>query len=656
MAGLAVKPGAVMPGTEPVYQEKGETWPQILKYNFEKYGDNHVAMRYKHRGIWQAFTWKDYYLDVKYLALGLLSLGFKPGDKLLIIGDNAPQWYYAELAAQADHGVSVGLYSDLTPQEIKYIAANSETRFAVVEDQEQVDKFLQIKGELPRLEKIIYWQYKGIPGYNDATLIGYRQVQQSGQKYEAEHPGAFEQNIADGKAGDVCAIVYTSGTTGDVPKGAVHTYGTLKPGAEYFLHLDPWREDDKIATYMPPAWITEQWLGIGCHLLSGATLNFAERPETQQQDIREIGPDIIFYSSRIWERQAVTVQARMQGADFFKKMVYRLLMPVGYRLADARLKGQKPGVLDKILYPLADLLVLRPLRDNLGLPNARVCYAIASPLSPEAIRFYHALNVPLKNHYGLTEGGTVSCSRTDDIKLETVGTVPRGAEVRITGRGELLCRQPGVFQGYYRDPAKTAEALKEGWFYSGDSALVNEEGHVVFLDRLKDLVEMSSGDKLAPQLIESQLKFSPYIRDAWVLAGPERAYVSAIIIIDFDNVSRWADQKRVVYTTFNDLSQKPEVYELIRQEIERTNKSLSPGCRIVKYTNLHKEFDPDESELTRNRKLKRQFIEERYREVIRAIYSDKAEAAIEAQIKYRDGRTGTITTVIGIKSVGELKA
>jgi long-chain acyl-CoA synthetase len=654
MAGVALKPGT-MSGPGRVLPDKGDTWPRVLKYNFETYGNGHAAMRLKHRGIWQAYTWKDYYEEVKYLALGLLSLGFKPGDKLLIIGDNAPEWYYAELAAQACRGISVGLYSDLTPQEIKYIATSSEVSFAVVEDQEQVDKFLQIKGDLPRLEKIIYWRYKGVSGYNDAALTGYRQVQQAGRAYEAEHPGIFEQNIAAGKSEDVCAIVYTSGTTGDVPKAAVHTFGTLKPVAEYFLDLDNWRLEDNIATYMPPAWITEQWLGIGCHLLSGSTLNFAERPETQQQDIREIGPDIIFYSSRIWERQAVSAQARVQGADFFKRTIYRLFMPVGYRLADARLKKQKPGFFNKVLYPLADLLVLRPLRDNLGLPNARVCYAIAAPLSSEAIRFYHALNVPLKNQYGLTEGGTVSCTRSDDINLETVGTIPRGAEIRITGPGELLCRQSGVFRGYYGDPAMTAKVLKDGWFYSGDSALVNGEGRVVFRDRLRDLVDMACGDKLAPQLIESQLKFSPYIRDAWVLAGPDQAYVSAIIIIDFENISRWADRKRVVYATFSDLSQKPEVYELIRKEIERVNQSLAAGCRILKYTNLHKEFDPDESELTRNRKLRKQFVEERYRELIRAIYSDQTEASIGAQIKYRDGRTGTITTVISIKSVGEPK-
>jgi long-chain acyl-CoA synthetase len=299
------------------------------------------------------------------------------------------------------------------------------------------------------------------------------------------------------------------------------------------------------------------------------------------------------------------------------------------------------------------LLIFRPIKDSLGLPNARICYAIAAMLSPETTRFFHALKVPLKNQYGSTEGGAVSCSRTNDISLDTVGAIIKGTEVRVTNRGELICRQPGLFQGYYHDPARTAEVLKDGWFYSGDSGFVNEEGHVVFLDRMRDLVSMTCGDRMAPQFVEGRLKFSPYIKDAWVVAGPDQSYLSAIIVIDFENVSHWADHKRVVYATLSDLSQKPEVYDLIRQDIARVNKLLPDGCRIRKFTNLHKEFDPDESELTRNRKLRKHFVEERYRGLIDAIYSDKTEAPVETQIKYRDGRTGIIKTTLSIKSVGE---
>ena len=636
---------------EQVYREKGDTWPKILKYNCEKYGDNHRAMRYKHFGIWQPYTWKDYYLGVKYLALGLLSLGFEPGDKALIIGDNAPQWYYAELAAQANHGASVGLYSDLTPPEIKYIAENSKARFAIVEDQEQVDKVMQIKSELPLLKKIIYWNYKGLAHYDDPILMGYRQVLRLGEKYEEEHPGLFEQNLETGKADDVCALVYTSGTTGAAPKGAVHTCRTMRTGADYHLHLDPWYENDNIVPYLPPAWMTEQWFGIGCHLLSASILNFAEGPETQQRDTKEIQPDIVFYGARLWESQAAMVQARILGADAIKRFVFRLLMPIGYKMAELKYKKQEPGLFWKVLYSLADIFLFRPIRGSLGLSNARFCYSTGATLSPDAFRFYHALNLPLKNLYGTTEGGALTGAKNDDIVLETVGPVHNGAEAKITEKGEIIYRQPGIFVGYYKDPDKTAEVLKDGWFYSGDGGFVREDGHIVFVDRLKDIIKLASGDKIAPQFIESRLRFSPYIKDAWVIAGPEGAYASVILIINYNNVGRWAGQRKIAYSTLAELSQKPEVYGLVKEDIDRINNTLPSGSRVKRYVNLHKEFDPDEGELTRTRKLRRIFLEERYSELINAIYADKTEVSIETRVRYRDGRVGSIKTTLSIKSV-----
>jgi len=638
---------------EQISKEKGDTWPKILKYNYEKYGNNHRAMRYKHYGIWHPYTWKDYYLNVKYLSLGLISLGFEPGDKLLIIGDNAPQWYYAELAAQANHGVSVGLYSDLIPSEIKYIAQNSEAKFAVVEDQEQVDKFLQIKDELPLLKKVVYWSYKGLAHSDDPILIGYREVLKLGEKYEEENPGLFEQNVETGKADDICAIVYTSGTTGALPKGAVHTFKTMKAGADYHLHLDPWHENDNFLPYLPPTWMTEQWFGIGCHLLSGNILNFAEAPETQQRDMRETRPSIIFYGARLWESQAAMVQARILGADAIKRFTFHLLMPIGYKMADIKFQKKKPSLFWKIVYFLADIALFRPIRGSLGLSNARICYSTGAILSPDAFRFYHTLNLPLKSLYGTTEGGALTGARNDDIRLETVGSVHNGAEVKITDNGELIYRQPGVFVSYYKDPDKTAEVLKDGWFYSGDSVSIREDGHIVFLDRVKDLVKLANGDKMAPQFIESQLRFSPYIKDVWVLVGPDKTYASAIIIINYDSVSRWAGQRRVAYTTFAEVSQRPEVYDLVKQDVTRINRTLAPGSRIRKYVNLHKEFDPDEGDLTRTRKVRRRFLEERYRELIDAIYSDKTDVAIEDRVRYRDGRVGTIKTILRIKSIEE---
>jgi long-chain acyl-CoA synthetase len=632
-------------------KEKGDTWPKILKYNYETHGDHRKAMRYKHYGIWEPFTWKDYYLSVKDLALGLLSLGFEPGDKLVIIGDNAPQWYCAELAAQANHGVSVGLYSDLTPREIKYIVENSEARFAIVEDQEQVDKFLQIKSVLPLLKKIIYWNYKGLAHYDDPLLMGYREVLQGGAKCEEEHPGLFEQNVDTGKADDVCALIYTSGTTGVAPKGAVHTYRTMRAGADYHMHLDPWYENDNVVPYLPPAWMTEQWFGIGCHLLSASILNFAEGPETQQRDTKEIRPDIVCYGARQWESQAAMVQARIHGADPLKKFAFDLLMPIGHKMADLKFRKQNPSFLLRMLYALGDLCIFRRLRNSLGLSNARICYTTGSMLSPDAFRFYHALNLPLKSLYGTTEGGALTGAKNDDIRLETVGPAHNGTEVKITDEGEIIYRQPGIFVGYYKDQDKTVEVLKDGWFHSGDCGFIREDGHIVFVDRVKDLIAMDSGDKLAPQSIESRLRFSPYIKDAWVVAGKEKTYASVIIVINYNTVGRWAGQRRVGYSTFAELSQKPEVYDLVKQFIDKINSTLPSSSRVRKYVNLHKEFDPDEGELTRTRNLRRIFLEERYRELIDAIYADKTEVPVEARVRYRDGRIGTTKTTLSIKSV-----
>jgi long-chain acyl-CoA synthetase len=638
-------------GMEYRYSEKGDTWPKVLKYNFEKYGDSHRAMRHKHYGIWQPYTWKDYYLNVKSLALGLISLGLKPGDRVLIIGDNAPEWYYAELAAQAGHGVSVGAYSDLTPAEIRYIADNSEARFAVVQDQEQVDKLLQVKDALPRLEKVVYWNYKGLAHYGDPILTGFREVLGLGEKFEKEHPGNFERNVESGKADDVCGIVYTSGTTGEAPKGAIHTYGTLRAGAQYHLRLDPWHDHDNIVPHLPPVWINEQWLAVGCHLLSASTLNFAEGPETQQRDAREIGPSIVFRGARLWESQAAMVRARISTAGPINRFVLRRLIPAGDLISESARREQKPGLLRKAIYSLAEIAFLDPIRRSLGLQNARICYTTGAILSPDAFHFYHALNLPVKNLYGTTEGGALTGARNGDIRSDTVGPAHQGTEVRVTDDGEIVYRQPGTFVGYYGDPDKTAQVLKEGWFHTGDRGFIKNDGHIVFVDKVKDLVRLASGDILAPQLIESRLRFSPHINDAWVTAGPEGLYPSAVIVINYDYVGKWAGERRVPYSTFSELAQLPEVYDLVKQDIDRVNRTLPPGLMVRKCVNLHREFDPDEGELTSNRKLRRAFLEERYSELIDAIYSDKTEVPIETRVGHSDGRMGIIKTTLRIQSI-----
>jgi long-chain acyl-CoA synthetase len=636
---------------EQMYSKKGDTWPKVLKYNSDKYGDTRRALRHKHYGVWQPYTWKDYYLRVKSLALGLMSLGLKPEDKVLIVGDNAPEWYYADLAAQCGHGVPVGAYSDLTSKEIKTIAEKSEATLAVVQDQEQVDKLLLVKEALPHLKKVIFWNYKGLAHYADPILIGFREVMERGEKYEKEHPGHFERNVENGKADDVCAIVYTSGTTGEEPKGAVHSFRTLRAGAECHLRLDPWHEDDNIVPYLPPVWINEQWLAIGCHLLSGSTLNFAEGPETQERDAREIGPTIVFRGARVWENQAAMVQARISSADLMNRFAFRVFMPLGNQMAEAGYKKQKPSLFRRLSYALADALVFEPIKKSLGLQKARICYTSGTMLSADAFKFYHALNLPLKNLYGTTEGGALSGAKNEDIRVDTVGPAYKGTEVKISEDGEILYKQPGTFAGYYKDPGKTAEVLTDGWFHSGDSGFVRDDGHIVLVDRTKNLVRLGNGDTLAPQEIESRLRFSPYIKDAWILAGPEGAYASAIIVIDYNRVGKWAGERRVPYSTFAELAQRPEVYELVKHDIDRVNPTLSPGSRVRKYVILHREFDPDEGELTRNRRLRRAFLEKRYSELIEAIYRDRTEVPVETRVGHSEAGSGTTKTMLRIQSV-----
>jgi len=640
-------------GIEQGHSSKGDTWPKTLQHNYQLFGDTRTAMRHKQHGIWQPHTWTDYYLGVKSVALGLLSLGFQPGDSVLIIGDNAPEWYHAALATQANRGVSVGLYAELSPAEIRYIAQDSRARYAIVEDQEQVDKLLQIKDQLPLLEKVIYWNYKGLAHYDDPLLMGYRDLSQLGEALENEHPSLFEQNVETGKPDDVCAIIYTSGTTGDAPKGAVHTHRTLRANAQYLLRLDPWRENDNVVPYLPPAWMIEQCFGIGCHLLSACILNFAEGPETQQQDAREIGPSILYHRARHWENQAASVQARIQASDALKRLAFRSLMPVGYRAADAQMAKEKPSLATRILSPLANVILFRPLKDVLGLSHARVCYATDTLLSPEAFRFYHALGLPLKSLYASAEAGAIAGHRADDIRVGTVGQVHEGVEVRVAQDGGLLFRHPGTFLGYYNDPQRTADVLTDGWVSSGDSGFIDEDGHLTLVDRLVDIVELACGDRLAPQAIECQLRFSPYIRDAWVLAGPDGSFISAILVINYENVGKWAGQRKMSYATFTELSQLPEVYELVRADIARVNRDLAPSTRIEKYVNLHKELDPDEGELTRTGKLRRALLEERYGDLIRAIYGEHTEVSVEAEVRYRDGRMRTVETTIGIRPMEE---
>ncbi len=629
-----------------------DTWPKLLQHNSVRFGTRGKAMRYKHYGIWQSYSWQDNLERVKYLALGLLALGFQPGSKLLIVGDNRPEWYFAQMAAQCDRGLSVGLYSDLSAAEIEYIARDSGADFAMVEDQEQVDKMALIRDRLPELKAVVFWRYKGLSNQAGDGFIGLREVLDRGRQYEAHHPGAFEENISAGSGDDVCAIIYTSGVAED-PKATLHSYRSLMADSQAFVGAERLTAKDNIVSYLPPAWITEQWLAFGCHLLSGGTVNFVESLETQREDVREIAPSLVVYNSRLWESEAGEVLARMRGAGWLKRLSTRWSLPIGYRVTDARYAGKNPSLYSRALNGVANLVVFRPIRDGLGLPHARACYTSGATLSPEALRFFHALRVPVRDVYGSAEAGAVTGVFTGMQSPGTVGRVNPGVEIKITETGEITVKHGDTFLGYRQDSELGHTAPNNGWVHTGDKGELTKNGDLVFVDRMEDLITLPCGDVVGPQEIESHLKYSPYIKDAWVHAEQGCESLSAVIIIDATNTGHWADKRKVVYTTFADLSQQPEVYQLIREEIARVNESLPETRRISRYVNLHKEFDPDEHELTRNRKLRRSFLRERYAGLARALSGEDTSVEVEAEFTYQDGRVGKIKTALQITTVGQ---
>ncbi len=629
----------------------GNTIPQIIKGNCEKWAPL-TAMCMKKFGIWQRYSWKDYYENVKYFSLGLVSLGLKQGDVVCIIGDNEPEWFWGEFATQAAGGIVTGVFVDSIPSEVKYIAAHSEAKFAIVNDQEQTDKFLEIKGELPSLKKVIYWDPKGLKNYDDPILISFAEVMKMGREYEETHPGLFEQNVERSRGDDCAFIYYTSGTTG-LPKGAILTHQALINTAQGFISRYPLTGKDDLISNFPAAWVGDSFFATIPHLLTGARLNFPEEPETITEDTREVGPNLVIYGPRQWESLVSEIQVKMIDANPLKRFFYNLFLPVGHRIADANFQNKKLDLLWRALHGIAYMLVFRPLKDKLGLSKVRFAVTGSSVLSLDTFRLIHAIGIELRQNYASTEAGYISSHGKGEIMFESVGRPALNTEVRITDEGELLVRSDCMFRGYHKDPQKTAATLIDGWCHTGDAVNINDKGHIIFMDRLDHMGELSSGIKYAPQYIEGRLRFSPYIKDAMVIGGKDKDFVSAIINMDFTMVGKWAERNRLPYTTFVDLSQRKEVAALVEKDLVRVNSYLPEPARVKKFVLMHKEFDPDEAELTRTRKLRREFMEERYRDLIERIYSDGEEIKVEAAVTYRDGRKGMVTTSIKVMTVSE---
>ena len=626
------------------------TIPGLIKANSEKWGDREVAIRDKDFGLWQEYTWQDSYAKVKFMSLGLRSLGLQPGDKVAIIGDNEPQWYWAAFASQAGKGVVVPMFTDAIPDELKHMIDFADCKFVVARDQEQVDKILQIKGDLPKVEKVIYWYYKGMRNYSDPFLLRFDDVERMGREFDQEHPGAFEKTLESVSPEDVANIYYTSGTTG-LPKAVMCSHRALIGSARATISLSDLGPRDNILCYLPPAWVGEAYMGSIPHLLTGATLNIPEEPETVLHDITEILPYMILGGPRQWEGWVSQIRARVAEAGRLERGVYNLFMPVALKVADCRLKGRPVPLGLRVLNVLADLCLLRQIRDRIGLSNARFAATAGSVLGEDTFKFIVALGVKLRQVYGSSEGGMISGHPVDDIRVGTVGPPLPGVTVRISEVGEILVKSDYAFSGYYKNPEATAEAARDGWWFSGDAGQLDDHGHVIFMDRVSELGELRSGDKYAPQYIESGLRYSTYIKDAMSVGDKTRDYVTAIVIVDFENVGRWAEKNRVPYTTFTDLSQKEEVASLIRSDVERVNQALPEVAKVKRYVLLHKEFDPDEADLTRTRKLKREALQKRYGRLIEALYGEASEIEVEAEITYQDGRKATLKTFLKIHTM-----
>ena len=542
----------------------------------------------------------------------------------------------------------MGIYPDSHLDQAEYIINHSDSTFVFGGDQEQADKILGIKEKCPKIINVIVDDPKGMRHYDDPLLIFFKEVQKIGRGLAEKEPNLFDEMIDRVSPEDVGMINYTSGTTG-LPKGSMITHKNMTSVVKFHDQVDPAKETDEYVSFLPLPWIGEQEYGVYWPLYKAFTVNFPEKVETVQENIREIGPNIMLAPPRIWERMCSDIQVKIQDAAWIKRLTYNIFLKVGYKISDSKLQKKEPSIWWKALNLMGYLFLFRSLKNYLGLAHLRHVYTGGAPLGPEIFQMFQALGVNIKQAYGMTEQTAASIiHRTDDIRLDTVGKPLPGLEFKISDSGELLSRGDSIFKGYYKNPEATAEALKDGWLHSADAAIIEDDGHIIIIDRMADVMKLADGSRFSPQLIENKLKFSPYIIDA-VIIGQEKPFIASMISIDMGNVGKWAENNQIPYTTFTDLSQKGEVYDLVAKEVAKTNESLPKVAKVKRFVLLYKELDPDDDELTRTRKVRRKFVEGRYKELIDALYGDKEELEIEADIKYRDGKGYRMKTKVKIK-------
>jgi long-chain acyl-CoA synthetase len=640
--------------SQPAEDTTLDTFPKLL-HSHVRLRPDRDAMREKDLGIWQSWTWAEAALEIHKLACGLASLGIKRGDKMAIIGDNRPRLYWGMTAAQALGAVPVPLYQDSVADEMAFVLDNADVRIALVEDQEQVDKLLEVLERCPRVEHIIYDDTRGLEKYRQDFLHDFESIQVAGEAFDREHPDYYDREVAAGNGSEVCIMLYTSGTTGN-PKGVVLTNDNAIITARNGIIREGLTADEEVLAYLPMAWVGDNLFSYAQSYVAGFCVSCPEDPTTIPNDLREIGPTYFFAPPRIYENMLTQVMIRMEDAASIKQRMFNYFMELARQVGVKILNGEPVSLKNRLLYALGDLLVYSPLKDVLGLRRTRLAYTAGEAIGPEIFDFYRSLGINIKQLYGQTECMVFICVQPDgEVYADTVGTPAIDVEIKIDDNGEILYRSPGVFQAYYKNPDSTASTKTEdGWVHTGDAGFFDEHnGHLKIIDRAKDVGKLNDGTLFAPKYIENKLKFFSFIKEA-VVFGNGRDHSAAFINIDLDAVGNWAERNNIGYSGYIDLSGRPEVYEQVKQCIDKVNRDLSQDSKLAnsqirRFLILHKELDADDGELTRTRKVRRSHVGERYAELIDALYSNQPECHVETRVTFENGTIGSLAADVKIR-------
>ena len=632
------------------------TFPRLM-LDHAKARPGAPALREKQYGIWQTTSWRALAEEVRNLACGLAEAGLQRGQHIIVVGDNRPRLYACMLAAQALGAIPVPLYQDAVAAEMVFPINNAEVAFAVVEDQEQVDKMLDLREQCPQLGHIWFDDPRGLRKYDEPGLASLDALIESGRARGARDSGFFDAEVAKADANDVAAMFFTSGTTGN-PKGVVHSHFSLLDRARAGAEFDRLSEREEVLAYMPPAWIGQNIFSYAQWLACGYIVNCPESAATVTIDLKEVGPTYYFAPPRIFEGLLTSVMIRMEDASAIKRKLFHACMAVAQRVGPALLDGQPVAMIDKLKWQLGDWAIFGPLRNSLGLSRVRVAYTAGEAIGPDLFSFYRSIGINLKQLYGSTETAVFVCLQPDhEAKADTVGVPIDGVEIRVSDSGEILVKSPGLLKEYYKNPAATAEVLgADGWYHTGDAGFLDDGGHLKIIDRAKDVGRLiggsSDGAMFAPKYVENKLKFFPFIKEA-VAFGDKREKVCAFINIDFEAIGNWAEKRNLAYAGYADLAGKPQVLELVRDCVDKVNADLAQdeklaGSQVSRFMILHKELDADDGELTRTRKVRRGAIGEKYQVLVDALYGGKTEQFVETAVKFEDGRSGSVSATLKI--------